>query len=435
VNTLAKLQQSAGRIVLVAAICPLLAAMPGWAAVASQPSWQVAYKATSLTFQTQKLDGSTNDHFHHFHALSGSASGLAGGWLTFRGAGRFAGDQLADVNAAETAKLYTALAEARLGRNAKALVGRQFIQAGVTSLTLDGALLQYRLNRTWELSAWGGARAPTTRSFEVGEFDQDTALGGRVAFRPNRTWRLGFSAAYRERMGQIAARPVGAELITSAIKNTRVFGRIAYDLHQDLWSRVQAQAQWRRASDAPVVDLQYIDRYPTVDAASWFSRFTDLKRIRLARAAVRHQWPSRFGGEFEYLGSFVGDRTSSRLGAAVLVPGGRVGYSLRLGEAGEENRFYGEIGHSFNPWLWLGGEASVLTYALMQDAPADQDRDLTTLAARARINLRPGLRVLAEVQSLVNPLYDDDVRFLLGVDVSMARGSSRFGLDRGGWLQ
>ena len=27
------------------------------------------------------------------------------------------------------------------------------------------------------------------------------------------------------------------------------------------------------------------------------------------------------------------------------------------------------------------------------------------------------------------------VRFLIGLDIAMARGSSRFGLDRGGWLR
>ena len=46
-----------------------------------------------------------------------------------------------------------------------------------------------------------------------------------------------------------------------------------------------------------------------------------------------------------------------------------------------------------------------------------------------------GLRVVAEVQSLENPFFSEDVRVLLGVDLSMARGASRFGLDRGGWLR
>jgi len=405
------------------------------AAAAPLPSWQVTYKATGYSFQTENSAGKTLDHYHHFQSLSGTASGLAGGKLTFRGAGRFAGDQLADINAPEQAKLYTGLAEMRFNPKFKALLGRQFVTAGVTSLTLDGALLNYRLNRTWNLSAWAGAKAPTTLAFELGEFGDDTALGARATFRPTAKWRLGFSASQRERGGQVAARPVGAEVMTRAIKNTRAFGRFSYDTEQELLARLQAQAQWRRSATSPVVDLQYIDRYPTVDAASWFSRFTDLKRIRLARAAVRHELPSRFGGEFEYLGSFVGERASSRLGLAALVPGGRIGYSVRLGDAGEENRLYGEFGHGVTPWLWLGAEATVMTYALMNDAPTDQERDLTALVGRARIDLREGVRLLAEVQSLANPDYDHDVRFLLGLDVSMARGSSRLGVDRGGWLQ
>lgn len=417
------------------AVCLMLVTSAGLAATPSAPSWQVRYKATGYSFQNQIRSAEEVDHRHQYHGLSGSASGLAGGWLTVRGAGRFAGGQPTDINGAEEAKLYTGLLEAQLKPGMKVLAGRQFVQAGVAGLTLDGVRWNYRPDRAWDLTAFGGARAPSSLAFETDKFDQNTAAGGRVAYRVNPRWRLSASAAYRERDGLIAERPVGAEVVTSAVRHTRLLGRVAYDLEQQRWARVQAQGQWRPSPDAPVVDLQYIDRHPSIDAASWFARFTTLERIRLARLAVRRELPNRFGGEFEYLGSFVGTRTSSRLGLAVLVPGGRVGYSLRLGHAGEENRFYGELQHWFTDWLQLGGEASLLTYALLEDAPADQERDLTTLAARARIELRPGLRVLAEVQSLDNPYYKEDVRFLVGLDVSMARGSSRLGLDRGGWLR
>jgi hypothetical protein len=42
--------------------------------------------------------------------------------------------------------------------------------------------------------------------------------------------------------------------------------------------------------------------------------------------------------------------------------------------------------------------------------------------------------VTLEVQSLDNPGYSEDVRVLAGLDLTMGRGASRFGLDRGGWL-
>ena len=433
--TIAHFKPCGRRAVHAVAFCALIAVPI--AAIADSPpaSWQLGYKATGYAYQNAAQDGTTSDVYQSFHAFSGSASGLAGGLFTVRGAGRFAGGPDTGRVGYQANKISTGILEARLTPHMKAQAGRQFLQAGVASLTLDGLLVNYRSGRSLDFTAWGGARSPLDLGFEAGTLDQDAAAGGRVVWRPAPTWRVGVSGAYQERLGVVAARPVGAELMSSSVPNTRLFGRVAYDLEQDQWSRVQAQAQWRRGAGSPVIDLQYIDRTPTIDAASWFARFTDLKRIRLARAAVRYERPSRFGGELEYVGSFVGGLTSSRVGVAALVPGGRVGYSVRLGDAGEENRLYGEFGRDITRHLWLGAEASLLTYALMQDAPADQERDLTTLAARARLALRPGLRVLAEVQSLDNPFYRQDVRFLVGLDVSMARGSSRLGLDRGGWLQ
>ncbi len=424
--------------VAITAICLLafkLSPMAAKAAGPVAPSWQVGYKATGLSYETQDPDGSISSRFNHFHVLSGNATSLAGGWLTVRGSARFAEVEPSLGRSTEPSKWYSGICEARLGTNTKALLGRQFVQAGVTSLTLDGVRMRHRFNRRWHLSAWAGARAPGDLAFDINGFDQDAAVGGRVTYQPSSRWRWGFSTAYRERNGQVAARPVGAELMTRALDNTRALARLAYDLEQERWVRVQAQAQWRRSPAAPVVDLQYIDRYPTVDAASWFARFMNLERIRLLRVAARHELPSRFGGEVSYLGSFVGGRSSSRLGLAALVPGGRIGYSLRLGDAGEENRVFGEYGYRLLPWLRLEAEAAVLSYTLLQDAPADQDRDVTTLAARARVGLRPGMRLLAEVQSLHNPDYDSDVRVIVGLDMSLARGNSRLGLDRGGWLR
>jgi hypothetical protein len=41
--------------------------------------------------------------------------------------------------------------------------------------------------------------------------------------------------------------------------------------------------------------------------------------------------------------------------------------------------------------------------------------------------------VTAEVQSLENPLFSEDVRFLFGLDLFAGGGASRFGLGTGGW--
>ena len=75
------------------------------------------------------------------------------------------------------------------------------------------------------------------------------------------------------------------------------------------------------------------------------------------------------------------------------------------------------------------------TYALMKDAPDDQERDLVTLYLRSLTRLKQGFDVHLELQSLENPLYSTDIRFLVGIDLALGRGASRTGLGTGGWLQ
>ena len=401
--------------------------------LAPQPSWSLGLRSTGYAFQTEDRLGTGTDQFRFYQQFAGSASGLAGGRITLRGSGRFASSPAASSTDFANARFYTGYLEARLASRGRVRVGRQFLQSGVAGLTLDGASLTYGLARGCEASAWGGARAPLGNAYALGSFDEDLAAGGRFVLALTPAHRLAFSGAYRERGGVVSERPVGFEYSTTAVRHLRALARAAYDLEGDRWARLEAQAAWQVAPQRPAVTLQFMDRHPSVDAASWFARFADVRRIRLARGAVRWERRSRFGGELEYVGSFLDTRISSRVGLALLMPSARVGYSVRVGDAGEENSLYGEAGWQVVPWLRLEGEASYLTYALIADAPASDERDLTTIAARARAQLRPGLDVTAEVQRLDNPLYSSDVRFLLGVDLAMARGTSRYGLDRGGW--
>lgn len=402
-------------------------------AAAPPPSWSLSLRSATYLFQTEDASGGEADEFRFYQSFAGGAWGLAGGRLSLRASGRFANAPDQAWPGFETSRLHTGYLEARLGRGLRARVGRQFLHSGVAGLTLDGAELTYG-RRALTVSAWGGARAPWGQAFALGSLERDAAAGFRLGVAPGGAHRFAVSGAYRERDGAVAERPLGCEYVTTALRHVDALARVVRDLAGDRWARLELQGRWQAAAARPVVALQYVDRYPSVDAASWFARLPDIERIRLLRASARWERPSRCGGELEYVGSFVDTRASSRLGLALLLPGARIGYSVRLGDVGEESCFYGEAAWQARPWLRLAGEASYLTYALLADAPASEERDLTTLAARACARLRPGVSVTAEVQSLDTPLYSQDVRFLLGVDLAMARGTSRYGLDRGGWL-
>jgi hypothetical protein len=131
----------------------------------------------------------------------------------------------------------------------------------------------------------------------------------------------------------------------------------------------------------------------------------------------------------------VDERTSARIGGAALFPLGCVGYSVRIGDAGEESRWYGDLSWRARPWLRVGGGATFATYALLENAPSSEERDLTTLFARLRFEPRDGTAFFLEAQSLDNPHYEEDIRVLAGLDLTMGRGTGRFGLDRGGWMR
>jgi hypothetical protein len=396
------------------------------------PSGWLRLRTTGYRFQTEDADGATLDRLGAYQEFDGAASGLAGGRLALRLSGRFADDLYLKERVTERSRLYTGHLEARPLAHLTARLGRQFIQEGPAGLTLDGLWLAYRVRPGFETRIWGGAGSPLTRAFEAGSLEDAAAWGARLMASPRREVRLAASWGYRERDGRVASRLLGFETGVTPVRGMRATGRVAYDLAHDAWDRADIIGQWQPRGALPMFIFQYVDRNPRINANSYFVRFTDAKRMRLARAAARYEHASRFGAELECLDSFVGKRTSARVGATLLTPYGQVGYSARLGDSGEESRWFGDVAWRARPWLSLEGGATFLTYALLADAPQSEERDLTTLFGRVRMWPRAGLGLTLELQRLENPFYTKDVRFLAGLDLAAGCGAGCFGLSRGG---
>lgn len=424
----------------------ILVAGPAWAEgtgaggggaawyASKSPSWWLNLRTTGYTYQSQNAGEPKLDRFGFYQGFDGAVSGLAQGKLTLRLSGRVADDLSLKDKTTDRGRLYVAQLEARPTSNLTARLGRQFLQEGSTGLGLDGLWASWRPSRIWDARVWGGASAPLDRTFSMGKLDEDAAVGARLMANPCRRLKVSGSWAYRERGGVVAARPFGAEGILTPTRCLRLVGKATYDLERELWDREEVVADWHRPG-FPTLGLQWLDKRPAIDAASYFTRFEDLYRVRIGRANARYETKQGFGAECEYFGSFVNRETSTRLGVAAVTPYGRVGYSARLGDSGEEDSWYGDLSVRVTPWLRLDGGATFATYALLQDAPESDERDLTTLFGRVHVTPRPGVGVTLEVQNLENPVYSRDTRFLFGIDLLMGRGLSRFGLDRGGWFK
>jgi hypothetical protein len=398
---------------------------------AGSPAGWLRLRTTGYFFQSVDPFGVTQDRFGAYGEFDGAAYGLAGNRVSLRLSGRFADDLRLKARTTDRSRLFVGQVEYRPEARFTARLGRQFVQEGPTGLTLDGLWLSARPDPRWEIRLWGGSRAPLSRTYKMSTLDQQGAWGARLVYAGFRDLRLSASAASRKRDGRVAARPIGmeAQLARLAwVPGLRATARVAYDLELDQLDRAEALAQWRPRPNLPVFSGQIVARRPAIDAGSYFARF-ELEQIVVGRVSVRYEDRRHCGAEAEYVGSFTEGRSATRLGGSLLFPYGRVGYSARLGDAGEESRWFGEANYSPLPWVRVEAGATLLTYALLDNAPESDEHDLTSAYGRVRLQPIPGVGVTLEVQDVVNPDVKHDVRFLGGLDL-LAAGAAWGGSQR-----
>ncbi len=402
------------------------------------PSWDARLRTTGYLYQENLGDGSQADHFGFFEHYDVGLRSLAGGHLDLRVSGRVSDDLASATNPREDHRLYVGYAGLRWERwRGRARLGRQYLVEGSHQLVFDGLWVSMAPNRRWQIHAWGGAQAPLRRNLEAGDLGDDTAAGIRVLGRIGRRSRFSAWFAQTDRRGVTTARPLGAEIASTPSPALRGLLRVAYDTELEEWTKLQAQAQIQPWADLPLLQVQYVDRQPRVDPGSYFySHFSEFfERIRLLRGTVRYRNPRGFGAEAEVFGGFVDKREWGRWALAVLLPHGRVGYSYRTGDAGDQDRLYGDLDLDLLPWLRLTGGASYTEYALLEQPTSADERELITAFGRLRAQIRPGARFSIEVQSIDDPFDSKDTRLLLGLDLGASRGPAAFGLGSTGGLR
>lgn len=396
--------------------------------------WWLRLRSTAYRFGTESAESVELGRLGAYQAFDGGIERFLRGRLSVRAAGRFADDLYLEGTVPKRSRLTSAYVLARPTSALGVRVGRQFVVSGSRGVTLDGASLEFNPRARWSGRVWGGAPAPADRAFEVTDLGEAADLGVQIGVRPVGGVHFAALHSYRERSGRIASRDLGAEASITPRKGLNAKGRALYDLEQDEWNRVEGLARWTSSARNLVLSTQVLDRRPSIDASSYFSRF-ESERVRLIRVGARHEHPGRLGAELDYTGTFVDTHTSARIGAALLAPFGRVGYSVGLGDAGDESRWFGDV--AIRPWRWLRveGGASIATYTLLEDTPDSEERDLVAAFARLRAEPRRGLDLRLEVQSVQNPFLSEDVRVLAGLDLLFASAGRGIGLRKGGWFQ
>ena len=430
---------AAGILVLVvlASLALMLAVPIAHAQTASPITWSAQLRSTAYFYQVEDQTGAKSDFLPFYEHFDLSVGRLAGDRLDFRFSGRFAADAGDEGAVTGEEKFYVGYAGLNFDPwNTRARVGRQFVQEGMNRHTLDGVWVAMRPSRTWQVHAWGGGEAPVARDYEISDFGDDSVVGARVIGQLHRRARMSAWFATRKSGGETSATPLGGELMWSPSRAVRALMRGNYETEHSEFERFDLLTQIQPRPSHPVLTLQYMDRQPMIATSSYFSRFSEgIERIKVLRTALRYVGDTGIGAEFESFSSWVDDRNTNRVGLALIVPHARVGWSTKTGDAGRDLRFYGDVNQHLGHWLQLAAGATFSEYSLLgdeQETDEATDRELITLFGRARATLKQGVRFTLEVQSLDNPFYSEDVRLLLGLDLAMGRGASKFGWGTGG---
>lgn len=406
---------------------------PDASAVENAPVTWTAQSRSTAYFRQEAAPGTTEveDRLPFYENVDLGAANLLGGRVDLRFSGRYAEDFQVDEAFDENGKWFVGYARYHMDRwRTQVRGGRQFIQEGTLFSTLDGGWVSLQPHPQWMVRGWAGSTSPGQREFEFGD---DFRYGGRVVW--NAAPRLRFSAwSERQKLaGQTLSLPIGGEVVARPMSTMRALARGSYDLDRSELDRVDLMVNWRHRRDWPTVDVQYLARSQGYEAGTWWEQFRDdLYAVQLVRGSVR--WTDRrgVGGELQGFGSFIDERRTGQVGAALLAPHVRLGVAMLGGDAGEQFRIYGDVDYVYRETVDLAAGASFIEYALVEDPTSDQQRDLTTYFARAAWTFTPGARLSTELQVLNNPIYDSDVRLLVGLDLFAGGGASRYGLGTGG---
>jgi len=405
---------------------------------AIEDSWFLRSRTDGYAFQTVAPGESTQtqNHFGLYQYLDGAWNNLGNGKWDVRFSTRFADDLDVSGEFLQPDRLHTAYVQYRFGRASRARLGRMFVQDGPASYTMDGLHLAWSATRRLQFSAWGGSRSPYGVPYEIGSLSDQGTVGARAKASLARWLDLSAGWAYLDRNSYVQWQKVGGEAQIHPSRKLRGLLRGYYELESESWDKVEAVGWYQPTPEWPVFGFQYLDRRQQVDVNTYFARFLPyLERVRLGRVSARYESARHWGAEVSYFGNYNDYYGETRLNFIVLFPYGRLGYSARMGDAGEESRWVGDLRWLPTPWWDLSAGAMLSTYALMENASSDEESDLVTLYLRSITRLRPGFDLHLEVQSLENPYYKEDVRFLVGVDLALSGGASRFGLGKGAWLQ
>ncbi len=300
-------------------------------------------------------------------------------------------------------------------------LGRQFVYCGVGSALLDGLRIRYQPFRTLNLDVFGGSSVSSEDPEQIRSFSDFRTLGGRAAFAPRPSVRLGLSWMLRKTDGQLSYNRLGLDG-EKTFGQYRLFGRASYNLVGSRLAEILMRASYSHAGW--YLCGEFDRREPSVAANSLFGilDFRDYKQARLdvQRTILRNltvvsQMRVDFlTGEDSWRGS-LGLRTSYA----------GISWHHQSGYGGDSDGMSGSVNLRLDPRWELFSTANLHRYKVQVEQKDRSDAYSTSLG----LLWRPvrGLTARVEGQYLRNAVRGHDTRVLLRLtkDFSLGHNSGK----------
>ncbi|MGB7060760.1 MAG: hypothetical protein WBF13_00220 [Candidatus Zixiibacteriota bacterium] len=308
-------------------------------------------------------------------------------------------------------------------QRANVYLGRQFVYCGVGNTLLDGLRVRYKPFRTMQLDVFGGSSVSSQDPEQIRSFSDFGSLGGRLAFQPQLTTRLGLSWMLRKREGQVSSNKLGLDG-EQTIGFYRLYGRASYNMVDSRLAGILIRTSYSNAGW--YLSGEFDQREPSVAANTLFSilDFGDYKQARLdvQRTVLRDlvvvsqlrvdfrtgrdSWCTSFGVRTSYYG---------------------LSWHHQSGYGGDRDGVSGFLNLRLNPRWELFSTTNLYRYRVQAEQTDRNDAHSTSLG----LLWRPGrgFTARADGQYLRNAVRGHDVRILLrftkGFSLSQNSGKAK----------
>ena len=306
-------------------------------------------------------------------------------------------------------------------QRANVYLGRQFVYCGVGNTLLDGLRVRLKPFQTMQLDVFGGSSVSSQDPEQIRSFSDFGSLGGRLAFQPQLTTRLGLSWMLRKRDGQVSSNKLGLDG-EQTIGFYRLYGRASYNMVDSRLAGILIRTSYSNAGW--YLSGEFDQREPSVVANSLFS-ILDFRDYKQARLDVHRTVLRDLAVVSQLRVDFRTGRDSWCTSLGVRTGYYGLSWHHQSGYGGDRDGVSGFLNLRLNPRWELFSTTNLYRYRVQTEQKDRNDAHSTSLG----LLWRPGrgFTARADGQYLRNAVRSHDVRILLRFtkDFSLSRNSGK----------